>query len=549
MNIREVVVRRSQVLAAMLALAASPAFGQSVPAPRFEILSKGSYVVSYAPCHQCAADGIEEFRAATGTWEHVGTGRVTVTNRAPGTYRYRVVYVVRAHFTAMVAHGPAKAVVVGPAASAPALSAQFDAEYSVRSGDVDGDGRRDLLIRRLSGSAASAGGTIGNVLLRRSAGASFKAEVPGSYALSLAAGWPESPVEIRKRDVNVDGYVDLVLRGLSSAQGFAGISNQILFAPGASSAGAAPRLRTVDPALSRFSRDINRHLIDAEYYPSNATIKYAASYHYEINCHWLGYGGLESLYGRYGWPCFAEPIVSYVAYRDYSGFDPDAIRIANTDYGMIKGNESSKAGLDRIAGIVARVLGVGIGGWDIEDLIGSGEIESEDESRGIELFAVLAGISEAVAQEQEQEQGRSAETANADRVLLKGRRVLGQGPFHTALEYRYSTVSAYDSDPRALSDGRLISEVNWPRDHPSLTLRLGYVDGPAAPLLYWSRIRAADARYDDDLAYDLFPSLGQGGYNSNSFVSGLILATLGRSTVEMTRFVGGERPVPPSEFN
>jgi hypothetical protein len=547
MHFTEIIVQRGRLLAAVLALAAGPVFGQTVPAPKIEVTGQGSYVVSYLPCYTCAADGLEEFRAASGTWENVGTGRLTVTNRAAGTYRYRVVYVVRSRFASMVAHGPAEAVVVGPAAAGPPLRRQFEAEYSVSSGDVDGDGRRDLLIKRLAGAAGA--GTIGDVLLRRSGSSSFRAEVPSSYVLALAAGWPESPLEVRKRDVNIDGYVDLVLRGLGSAAGFTGVPNQIVFAPGASGSGAVPRLRAADAALTRFSRDVNRHLVDSEYYPDNAAIRYAVSYQYEINCSWLGHTGLDSYYGSYGWPCFAEPIVSYIAYRDYSGFDPDAIRIATIDYGMIKGTEPTETGLDRIAELAARVLGVRIGGWDIEDLVGTGEIESEDVSRGIELFSVLAGISEAVAQEQGEDRQQSRGSGNTDRVLLKGRRVLGHGPFHTALEYRSSTVSAYDSDPRALFDGRLVSEVDWPRDHPSLTLRMGYVDGPAAPLIYWGSIRAADRRYDDDLRYDLFPSLGQGGYNSNSFVSGLILATLGQSTVEMATFVGGEVPVPPGEFN
>jgi hypothetical protein len=540
MHIREITVRLLTWLAAAMALAAGSALGQSAPTPVIEVLGQGSYVVSYAACGTCLADGLEEYRAASGTWAFVGTGSVTVTGRAPGTYRYRVVYVVRVgRVTPLSVYGPEKAVVVHAGAPPPGLRAQFDAQYSVRSGDINGDGRRDLMIRRTMGTPGS--GTIGNVLLRQSAGGLLQAEVPSSYALALASGWPEAPIEMRKRDVNIDGYVDLVLRGLGSAAGFTGVANQILFAPGS---GALPVARAADPALQRFSRDMNRHLIDPEYYPNNAPISYAVLYYYALNCGWPGYGGLESWYA---WPCFIQPITFFIAYRDYSGFDPYAIQLADIDFGMIKGYESPASGLERMAEIIARVLGVGVGGWDIEELLGEPDIESGDTERGMELFAVLAGISEAVAQEAGQAQ--PAQAGNPDRVLLKGRRVLGQGPFHTALEYRYSTVSAYDSDSRALFDGLLISQVNWPPDHPSLTLRMGYVDGPTAPVTYWSNILAADSGYDDKLPYDLFPSLGQGGYNSNSFVAGMILATLGRSTVEMTSFVGGERPVPASEFN
>jgi hypothetical protein len=78
---------------------------------------------------------------------------------------------------------------------------------------------------------------------------------------------------------------------------------------------------------------------------------------------------------------------------------------------------------------------------------------------------------------------------------------------------------------------------------------MGYVDGPTAPLLYWNTLLVMDRRYGDDLPYDLFPSLGEGGYNSNSYVSGVIKATLGTPTIQIESFVGGERPVPASAFN
>lgn len=429
-------------------------------------------------------------------------------------------------------------------ATRPKLSRQFAAQYSISSGDLDGDGRRDLMLRRLM-PPQSADGTIGDVLLRQSNGGALVPVIPSTYALAVASDWPAAAVEIRTRDVNIDGYADLILRGISSLSGFADISNQIMFAPGASGDRKTPDLRAVDSLLTRFSRDIDRQLVDPAYYRDNAPLVYGSVSYYSFQCSWPGVSGAIDLEGLYSWPCYLEPIRFYVVYQDYSRYDENAMQIASADYGIINGYESPETGFPRIAEIIARVLGVELGGWDIGEVLGGSDIESEDEARGMELFAVLAGISEAVAQEAEEDTGNT----NPDRVLLKGRRVLGRGPFHTALEYRYTTVSAYDSNPSPVFDGRLVSEVNWPPDHPTLTLRMGYVDGPTPPLTYWSSILAKDARYGDDLPYDLFPSIGKGGYNSNSFIAGMILATLGRPTVEMQTFVGGERPVPASEFN
>jgi hypothetical protein len=552
MRIRKIRFSLAGVIAAASVLTSGVTLAQNVPAPVIDVTGNGSYTVSYTPCPQCVADGLEEFRASTGAWHLAGTGRVTFTNRPPDTYRYRVVYVVRVGTVMpLMAYGPEAKVVVAPDGStlseAPLLSAQFEAEYSITSGDANGDGRRDLLIRRGPGSTEPGDGTLADVMLLQQAGGGFTAAIPSSYQMSLASGWPTASVEARKRDVNIDGYVDLVLRDIASGTGFAGVSNQIVFAPGVSGANTAPTLRGIDQALSRFAHDIDRHLIDPEYYPNHAPVNYAVLYYYVWDCAWLSpaTGGYSrSLDALYTAPCFPEIVDTYVAYHDYSGFDPDAIAIASTDYDVIHGYESADTGLEHIADVVVRVLGTEIGGWDLRRLFAGADPESDQALRGIELFAVLAGISEAVAQEADE----AADPRYPDRVLLKGRRVLGQGPFHTALEYQYSTVSAYDSDP-SFFDGTLISQVNWPKDHPSLTLRMGYVDGPASPAAYWSNILAKDARYDDDLPYDLFPSIGQGGYNSNSFISGLILATLGQPTVQMTTFVGGERPVPASAFN
>lgn len=555
-EITKFMVRGIRLALALSVLVTATAFSQEVPAPPvIEDLGNGSYVVSYSACSQCLVDGIEEFQDATGTWGFVGSGPQTFTNRPPGTYHYRVVYAaIVGNLIAMQTYSPEAVIVVGEDSTittplTPPLTDQLGVEYTISSGDVDGDGRRDLMIRRAALPAETTDGTIGDVLLRQTSSAGLEASIPSPNALALAASWPQAGIELVPRDVNIDGYADLVLRNVRQADGFVGVENQILFAPGLSAGSVVPALRSVDASLGRFSGDMNRHLIDPEYYPTNAPLTYGVLYYISLECGWSGQTSLIEAW--YSWNCYYMPQYTYFVYQDFSAFDQDAIEIASTDYKIIKGSESWETGLEHIAEVIARVLGVGIGGWDIEDLLGGTETESgEATRRGIELFAVLAGISEAVAQEPEDadEEEGPRDVSIPDRVRLKGRRVLGRGPFHTALEYGNSTVSAYDSDSSILFDGLLVSEVNWPPDHPNLTLRLGYVDGPTAPVIYWGSILAADARYDDDLPYDLFPSLGQGGYNSNSFVAGLILATLGRSTVEMSTFVGGERPVPASEF-
>lgn len=539
----------ARLAAVLWAFTATAAIAQVVPKPTVSWTGSDEYVIDYQSCEICIGDGIEEYRDDTQSWEYAGTGRQHFGPRTPGTYRYRVVYALEGYpgvyelaysETLSVVVGGSQAISVG---ESPSLADQFEAEYSVRSGDLESDGYRDLLIQRVRSGSEWGPGPISDVLLRQDSRGVLSASVPSSYQLALAQSWIAAPIEVRKRDINLDGFVDLVLRGLADSVGFAGAANQILFAPGDMPSGQ-PGLRPADTRLARFSRDINRHLIDPEYYPDNAPYRYALVVYYSVDCGWSSYSGyLDYFYPSY---CFYQPQVFVVAYQDLSGFDAEAIAIAGADYGMIHGYTSFDQGMATIASTIETVLDVPLPDAGAESLIGAVDSETDPiVRRGVALFSTLAGISEAVAQEADNGAGMPGD----ERVLLKGRRVLGQGPFHTTLEFRYSTISAYDTNPHPLFDGLLFSEVDWPSDHPSRTLRLGYVDGQGSAAAYWQGLRSADSRYDDDLRYDLFPSLGEGGYNSNSYVSGLIQATGGLSTVQMTTFVGGERPVPPGEFN
>jgi hypothetical protein len=69
------------------------------------------------------------------------------------------------------------------------------------------------------------------------------------------------------------------------------------------------------------------------------------------------------------------------------------------------------------------------------------------------------------------------------------------------------------------------------------------------PLPYFAHISSKFDNYDNGLNYDLFPQQGTDGYNSNSYVHGLVNAADGVSTINLNNFVGGDKPVPTSEFD
>lgn len=126
----------------------------------------------------------------------------------------------------------------------------------------------------------------------------------------------------------------------------------------------------------------------------------------------------------------------------------------------------------------------------------------------------------------------------------------GVGPYHTAIEGRFGTA-----DPITLSaqrsDGLLRSDINRPSDAPANNITIGTITPPAgvAPRDYFTQLQGADAAYCDCLDYDLFPeALPGSGYNSNSYVSGLIRATGGTPSTDLSIYYGGATPVPRRWF-
>lgn len=84
---------------------------------------------------------------------------------------------------------------------------------------------------------------------------------------------------------------------------------------------------------------------------------------------------------------------------------------------------------------------------------------------------------------------------------------------------------------------------------------VGTVDpccGQAAEVLFAEMI-SLDANYDDQLHYQWDAGVSYEPYyvhyyNSNSFVHGLIDASSGTTAVNFTKYVGGDTPVPVTEF-
>jgi hypothetical protein len=527
------------------ALMLSAAFANGQPAPTAPATSStGSYTVSYAPCGGCV-HWLEEKVGDGAPWSYVGQGSVSFSSKPAGKYYYRVAYleysVTGAYsYTGNTTYGPQATVVVG--ASAPAvdsLERQLTYRYEVRRGDLNSDGRIDLFVDRTSGGTAGNGALESVVLLQQDSGR-FTVRVPSASQRSAAKSWPVASAKLLLRDVNADGFVDVVLQGVAGAVGSSAAMNQIVYSPAKVLTQAPLGVRSIDSSLKQFARNVHSYLADPQYFVNTAPTMVVTTTYWDI---WCTYGYEHGDYTASIPICYSTPYTVTAVVQDYSVFDQQAVSIW-ADESSIHANAQTRAkGLDSIESTVEKALTVPVGGWDLSGRSGeAGSLDERDYRRGFELFVSLLGIGAAEAQELPR---------RSDTIYVTGRRIIGWLPFmHTALEYSRSTVSAYDSDRRTLGNGVLVSEKNWVGDLPHLMMTLGTASrASTSPGLYWTQILAADTRYRDNLPYSPTPRAGEGRYNSNGYVHGILRATGGAASVDMNRFTGGNVPVPSSAFN
>jgi hypothetical protein len=96
----------------------------------------------------------------------------------------------------------------------------------------------------------------------------------------------------------------------------------------------------------------------------------------------------------------------------------------------------------------------------------------------------------------------------------------------------------------------ITSGVNHPADAPVNNITLATVRPPAGMSAgeYWGALLTASSACCSGLDYALFPTSFFDGYNSNSFLVGLIQATGGTPSAPLSGFVGGGHPIPPTYY-
>lgn len=567
---------RCLVLTLLVCRAAAADF---YPAPQVSTPVDGDYTVTYVPgCgsvpsgYACAFAYLQEKTDLTAYWVNVssGTGLVAFSGRAPGTYSYRMhVGGYDPYFNYIEGYSSTVTVVVGQGGSRDDLVTQMSYEYSVRQGDLDGNGRTDFLVSRVAGGEPS-NGTIDKVILQQSPGGTFSAVVPSPWQASVAATWPVSGVEPVVGDVNVDGFVDVTLSGVASA--VPGAFDQIVFSSGQPTVAAPLGVRAFDTELGRFVSNTMDYFADPDYFTDNAPSYYVQLWIWYVWCGPWGVG-LDDPYWSYFSGCYIDYVYLSGVYQDFSGFDEAALAFWINDSDALNGYIDEDRALDDAEAAVESKLGTPIGGWPMEEILGPvGEHTDPFVRRGIEIGQSVLGQARG---------GRNATTSDLippqearlpDQIYITGHPlVFARSRGHLALEYVDSlgggipytgrTLSAGPENNNFFNFGKLIAEDDRPTDHPLFNFKIGDVD----PLytsnwLYWTNYlkrrhdNYRNLPYNGLVDYALVPSASAGTSNSNGYIRGVTQDSPGNVTITVpfgigSRYPGWNEPVPNQKFN
>jgi RHS repeat-associated protein len=141
---------------------------------------------------------------------------------------------------------------------------------------------------------------------------------------------------------------------------------------------------------------------------------------------------------------------------------------------------------------------------------------------------------------------------NGGKIYITGRRVGKAFAVHLGIS-RHGSSDAIGAEPDGFgAEGASWLKAEFPRSeddtsNPYGNVVLGEVVPPEGmTTTEYFDLLESHVNYSQ-VDYDYFPGISD-GYNSNSFVRGVIEATGGSSSIDLSNFVGGGKPVPKSAF-
>ena len=144
-------------------------------------------------------DFLEEKIGENGSWSFVSgaNGTAEISGRPEGVYYYRAVVIdFNSGFPQFYYSNEISVnVYSGPPIEVDGIWDQKDYIYQVRKGDVNGDGKQDLFVNRISGGNSN-NGVLNKTILQQQADKTFSVLTATPAQLNAAASWATASVEV-----------------------------------------------------------------------------------------------------------------------------------------------------------------------------------------------------------------------------------------------------------------------------------------------------------------------------------------------------------------
>ena len=161
-------------------------------------------------------------------------------------------------------------VLPGPLVPLDAHEVQQQYQFETRVGDINSDGLKDIYIRRLSGHANN--GVISQTILVQYSNRTFKIHNASSSQLTEAKSWSKVNIVAALGDFNLDGYVDVFLKGVSSV--LIGVKDQLVFSSGMQYNGKAQAVTNIDDNFKKTFGSVANWIVDKDYFKDNMITRY-----------------------------------------------------------------------------------------------------------------------------------------------------------------------------------------------------------------------------------------------------------------------------------
>ena len=356
-----------------------------------------TYSVNYSPY-----DFLEEKVGENGAWTYVaGTnGAAEISGKPEDIYYYRGVAIdfysgfPQFYYSSEISVN----VYSGPPIEVDGIWDQKDYTYQVRKGDINGDGKLDLFVNRTSGGNAN-NGVLNTTILQQQADKTFLAMAATPAQLSTAASWATASVEVVLSDFNMDGYVDLMLKGIGNH--ITGANNQMVFSKGQLFSGQASSVRDIDEDFVKTFSSITHWLGDSNYFEDNIITVTGHTYVLTYGC------GFDWFYGEYICGFYYVLVPYTVTGYDASLISQDALDLRDALEDVTQAGEFVLDALSNPAKAVADILESILGETILGGVLRNGgilQIEIDggltigsphlDDTRGLMVRAQLAEVGE-----------------------------------------------------------------------------------------------------------------------------------------------------------